>query len=320
MKNMLTKDPLIEYLLRDIECWQHHPMTYPTKIPCPFNGELSVGASYTTKQFSNAEEKIKNYFSQKSQSIEIMNPLYQFGGKNETAITVDILLDSEIQDKKNQEKETVPAWFDEIQRLLKKHKKRTEDIFSFGGDVSMKKENGSYFSRDQILEDTERKIKVLVSSEEKTKDLMGMVMKGNSEATEVLQWLPKNEKTVNFLITVLEQSRLQLTQYNFLFRQLIPCLGLLNKIQTERLINLSNTLLQSSVPTVRNKILSILSMFSAIDLQFLSGKCRTFIVKIAETEQLNCSYPAKEIIKKLKPLKMHKASRGDVGDASIYAS
>lgn len=297
------KNHPIMYLLRDTECWQHRSRAYPIKIPYPFDSELSIGASYTAERFSVAEEKIRNSFSQRGQSVALMNPLYQFDGKAETTITIDILLNSEAQNEATLEKQLVPAWFKDMQKLLMAHNNRMKEIFASGGDLSMQTKGTVHVSNDKTLRDIEETIRRHFGDAKKLAEIVKMIQEGNIAGTEILQWIGKNESIIDILIDVSSRPETSVTQCNLILRQLIPCVSNFNKKQFRAIRTSLEKLLLRAVPNVRNKALCILSELPERELQSMPQETQYFIENISNTCQLNCSYPAKEIVKKIKTLK-----------------
>jgi hypothetical protein len=302
-RKMTHKKQLLQYLLHDIECFQHDAFEYPAQIKCPYNGDLLVGKSYTADQYACAEERIREYFAKQGEVVEVMNPLYQFNNRAETVITIDILLRNQEQNRIDLENQAYPEWFEQILGLIDKHERRKEEIFAFGGDLSMERSGNAQFSNDKLLQKLERHIQMNVLEGGRIDTLLRLVVEGDEKATKVLQWVPKDKSIIQRLIDSVTQTPSSFVQQNLILRQLIPCSNLLSDDQAMRLVVILDTLLRTAVPNVRNKILCILSELPADSLGLLSKDCRMFVSSVAKTKQLNCSCPAWEILEKLNPSK-----------------
>ncbi len=283
------------YKLQDIEFWQHCASGYPEKVEFDFTGGLSIGKSYTTTQFAQAEKDITAHFAQKNIAIAIMNPLYQIDSVAQTVITIDILSDFQAIIKPKSSQLKLPTKFAQIDKLLAEHELRTTEVFTNGGDVSMHCKDGVFVSGDIKLRKFETEIAAQISTSEVKSEIIQLLKSGNIPATESFQWICKDIFEITVLIEALGNSQTALHQ-NLILRQLIPLIDKLTTKQKEHLIATTSELLRTSTPIIRNKSLSILYKMPPNILRKLNPDCQKFIAQIAKTRQLNCSYPAGEII------------------------
>lgn len=312
-KNMQKRQRSIKYRLLDIECWQHYADSYPMRIKCPFEADLIVGESYDMKRYEEVEDLIREwFFKYQNQRVEIMNPLYQYGEKLETVMTIDILTNSkDLRHRSLDDNRSFFVGFSKLQKLLDLHQKRMNEILMFGGDTAMNRDNGVFLSNDVVMEDIEKSIQAVISQEKYRTLLLKMVSEGDEDATKALQWIRKDKKIIDELISMLGEKNASSVQQNLILRQLISCHEKLNVIQKRKITVISNDILRSATPIVRNKVLSVLSYFSSDTLSRLRDDCRKFIIEISKTKQLNCSYPASEIANILKKPPKYSNISGD---------
>ncbi len=154
-----------------------------------------------------------------------------------------------------------------------------------------------FLSKDPVLQLLENKVQKLCINHIDT--LMQLMQDGHIEASIALQWIHKNSILLTKIIDLLEKE-IYVKHFNILLRQLIPCIANMSSKMKMRLTKSLASLLRHGAPNVRNKALSILSDMDKSILLSLPQDCIAFIQDVSTTRQLNCAYPAKEILEKLK--------------------
>lgn len=286
----------IKYMLEDIEFWFYDFKKFPVLLSFPKKKNI-IGKNFFVSDYQKIEQNlIKNINNLCYKVAEVMNPFYI--DLKKTVISIDIIKNS----KKNyleREVKNIPnnKFYRTLNDNLTKHNERLDLIFKTGkGSLKMKKENGIFLSEDKYLQEVERKINQIC--QKNIKEILNFLENFYSpELLRAFQWVVKDKYILNFLIKKLKTSETK--EINLILRQIIPLsknLSLPEKKKIYKIIEERIFFLPSS--SVRNKTLCILNDF--ISEIKISSPIIDFIKIISHTKQLNCSYPAKTLLKALK--------------------
>lgn len=220
----------------------------------------------------------------------IINPLYL--DSKSTVISFDLVKDKSLlpKEKSITNKSKIKT---ELNRLLSKYEKRLNHIFSKGdGSLERFRKNGILFSKDKQLYDLE--IQISQISTDNISQITKNLLNNNSLTwLQSLQWTEKSQNMINVYLEKLKNSNEQ--EINIILLQLIPLIDNSSNSFKKHLTDIIlNNLLIFPSSTVRNKALSILSeipKYIPNNRYFID-----FIKTQANSKQLNCSYPAKEIL------------------------
>lgn len=288
----------IKYILLDVEVWHHQKGEYPHRTtPTHDTSTLVIGTQYSAEEYAYIEKDISAHYNNQGYNTELMNPLYQYGGKMETVLTIDLQLQRAVKKNPNNASINKSAWFRDILTLTHDHQAHVAEIHAYGGNLELERVYNVFLSRDPVLRSLENKVQNLCAGH--TDTLIIFAQNGCIEACMALQWLCKDQNLLEQIINLLKEG-LPTDCINILLRQLIPCITDMPSETQERLTKTLAILLQCGVSNVRNKALSILSDMDRSVLVSLPNECITFIKEVSLTKQINCSYPAKEILEKLK--------------------
>ena len=288
----------LEYVLLDIEVWRHQKNKYPCPITFAMDlNSLIIGSKYSTTEYNRAEKEIWEYYNVRGYNAEIMNPLYQHNNTLETVLTIDLYSKkSNNPDLSRKSHLQTPKWFREVIAIINTHQRRTDSLYANGGNLGLERDDTIFFSKDPILRSIEQDVQKLCT--DKTSDLINLVENGSIDAGIALQWIYKDPVLLENILYLL-RKKLYRDCTNILLRQLITCITDMSQEMKILLTKTLVSLLQYGAPDVRNKALSILSDMDKT-LLLLPDSCIAFIKEISNTKQLNCAYPAKEILEKLK--------------------
>ena len=284
---------VIKYKLLDVECWLYDGKNLPKLLPRKGFVDF-IDSSFSKDQFVEIENSIKNSLEKSDYFIySIMNPLYL--NSESTVISFDIVKDKSLFAEKKFSRPRSKIGM-EINNLLSKYEKRLNDIFSQGkGSTERFRKNNLLFSKDKELYNIEKQISQIA-----TKNILHItdnIINNNALIwLQSLQWSEKNQDVIDIYLEKLKNANEQ--EINNILLQLIPVINTLPDDCKERIYNtiLNNVLIFPS-SSVRNKALSILSEipeYISANKHFLN-----FLKIQAKSLQLNCSYPAKEILESL---------------------
>ncbi|RJQ33605.1 hypothetical protein C4566_03360 [Candidatus Parcubacteria bacterium] len=279
----------IYYKLIDIELWFYDGKNFPKLLPNEVFSD-HIDNKFTKHQFNKIEVDIKNDLKKSGYLVySIMNPLYL--DSQTTVISVDIIHNKHTVNKL---KSNPPIKIEEnLEILLKKHQKRLDEIFSHGdGSLERFRKNGILFSKDKQLYDLE--IQISQISTDNISQITKALLNSNSLTwLQSLQWTEKSQNMINVYLEKLKNSNEQ--EINIILLQLIPLIDNSSNSFKKHLTDIIlNNLLIFPSSTVRNKAMSILSeipKYTPNNRYFID-----FIKTQANSKQLNCSYPAKEIL------------------------
>lgn len=287
------------YRLIDIEYWQHNHNAFPKRIVPHVSTGLTIGKSYTSDEFTQAERKLGNMLTSQGWSAVFMNPLYQIGNKGETTLTVDLYPSVEKIKEIIPQKEVLDEkWYKDILSNLFNHRTRFNAIVKIGGNVSMTRENGVFFSNDPILQEHERNVAKIIHDGSLQQNVLTLAIAGEEHMARALQWVQKDGSFLSKIVGTLKNENISSNAVNILMRQLIPCFDALSNENKKIIVAISADILKKHPANVRNKFLSLLCEFDKMFLQELPKSVRDFLTILSETKQLNIALPAKEILQK----------------------
>jgi len=279
----------MKYLLEDIELWVYDFEKYPLLERDVFLNKY-IGKKYDFEFFGEIEDEIKKYLVKCGFFvIDIMNPFYADSAK--TVITFDLSVKKQQVFLSREENSCCL----EINKLMKKHDKLSKRILKNGGILAMEKKDGCYFSKDASLYKIEKEIKKNVQNNF-LKIIIFLQNYYSLDLLKALQWVPKNDKLLELLVTKIRAGDEE--EKNSCLFQLMPIVDVLDVVLQKRLFDLfvSETLL-APTSKVRNKVFSLIMKMPVEIISTASNNFQEFLRTNATSKQLNCSYPAREIIK-----------------------
>lgn len=282
----------LTYKLIDIEVWSYDYKNFPQLI-ITYNFINFIGKKYTKNELNKIEHTLKKKINNAGYFVQsIMNPLYL--ESRTTVISLDIS-----PNKTRKFYNNIPPKLQNIdkniEKLLTRHQRRLNYIFKSGhGNVERFNKDTVLFSKDKKLYDIEQQISKILYN--KT-NLTNHILKHDSlNLLRSLQWIKKDTRTLNLYLKKINTGNE--AEINIILLQIIPLINDLPIIFKKRLANiLLNKLILLPSSTIRNKALSILSEIpQSINT---NQKFHKFLKIQVQSKQLNCSYPAREILEAL---------------------
>ncbi|MFW0862209.1 MAG: hypothetical protein ACKKL6_01350 [Candidatus Komeilibacteria bacterium] len=279
----------MKYLLKNIELWEYDGQNLPKLFKNTLLVDQYISKKYSVTEFDNLLNNIRDQLNKDDwQVLATMNPLYP--DKGFTVISIDISKDP--QDPNKHQTLSKSA---KINTLVERHKKLSSELFEKNSsNIQYSIINNILYSQDKKLKSIENKIHELVTDKNYNPYLESNNISYND--LYAMQWATKNNKLLNTIISVLNGKNEH--NKNIVLLMLIPIMQKLETKMQSKILNILTTkTLYLPCSAVRNKALSLMSLLPN-HLLLLNEDLIKLINTIAESDQLNSSYPAKKILQK----------------------
>ncbi len=279
----------MKYKLKQIEFWLHDGINYPQQVNINTFNQL-IGKDYDYEELLEIEKELKKFVYNDYKVVSIMNPLYP--DLEMTVISCELSADNYFI--KDQHKEEVSQGFlAKIKNLLSQHQARLDFIYNSGqGKLSGTRNNGIIYSNDKILYKLEKEINKILK--DNYQDFQKIIKsKYHYDLITASQWIEKDDELISIFINKLDSKTEE--EINIILRQLIPIVSKLKAKQKKKIYDLiKDRLLLLPSGAIRNKAVSILLETSDL---VSDEKLIDYLYLLSNSEQLNYSYPSRQILK-----------------------
>ena len=280
----------MKYILKNIELWDYNGKDFPSLIQGNSFIIKHINKKYTVKEFEVLLSYIYNELEKDGWHIlATMNPLYPDLGFTVLSIDISKNLISTQENKTNSNNPRLNV-------LVEKHKSLSKKLFSQKlPNIKHQTIKKILYSQDNKLRSVEDEIhKFILRNNYIFKLTINNISYNDLYA---MRWANKNNKLLDIIISILNTKNER--NKNMALLILIPMIKELPTEMQNKIFNiLISTTLRYPCSAVRNKALSLISLLPT-NLLILDDKMMEFINIIANSDQVNSSFPSMKIMKKI---------------------